>query len=400
MTDEHDGGRVKHGKVVAVAGAALLSSTVVLVVIGAVFLFGGGGFGRIVWGLPGVQGLWALGFSVAGYPITRRHPANPVGWCLMVAGVAAGLMLLGLGIGVDTAAADLVGLELWLVNAWVVSVGALSSAVVLFPSGSPPSRRWRTQLVVLWGSGILIYFQDLYEASEFAGPLGWLDQIAVPVDIVFQLSLVAGFFSLLARWRRSGLVERVQLKWVAYSVALIGTTGLVVDPGIANLASAWYPSGTVVLSIVILAVPVTIGVAMLRYRLYDIDVVINRTLVYGALTGSLVLVYLGSVVGLQYAFRAFTSGTSQLAIVASTLLIAALFNPLRRRLQDFIDRLFYRGKYDAQKTLEAFGARLRDETDVEALGDDLVMVARETVQPVHVSLWLREPERRSREANE
>jgi hypothetical protein len=146
--------------------------------------------------------------------------------------------------------------------------------------------------------------------------------------------------------------------------------------------------------------PVAAGTAILRYRLYDIDVVINRTLVYGTLTGSLILVYVGSVVGLQYAFRAFTSGSSQLAIVASTLLIAALFNPLRRRLQDFIDRLFYRNKYDARETLEAFNARLRDETDLERLNGDLVSVVRDTVQPVHVSLWLREPEQRIRETVE
>jgi len=394
MTDEHDGRRAEHGRAFAVAGVALLSLTIVLVVIGAVPLFGGGISGRIAWGLPGVTGLWALGFSVAGYPITRRHPTNPVGWCSMVAGVAAGVNFLGIGL---SDAADSGGFALWMVSAWVISMGALCSVIVFFPSGSPPSRWWWAQLGVLWGSGVLAYFADTYETIGSTRLPEWLDPLAAPAATVFQFSLVAGFFSLLVRWRRSGPLERQQLKWVAYSVALVGMTALVVETIISNLAPVYYLPGTFLLSIVILAVPVTIGVAMLRYRLYDIDVVINRTLVYGALTGSLILVYVGSVVGLQYTFRAFTSGNSQLAIVASTLLIAALFNPLRRRLQDVVDRRFYRSKYDARKTLEAFSARLRDETDVEALGDDLVAVTRNTVQPAHVSMWLRDPERKSGE---
>jgi len=134
---------------------------------------------------------------------------------------------------------------------------------------------------------------------------------------------------------------------------------------------------------------ISIVVAVLRYRLYDIDLIINRTLVYGALTALLVVVYVGSVVSLQAALRALTGQASQLAIVASTLLIAALFNPLRHRLQAFIDRRFYRSRYDAAKTLQAFSAKLRDETDLEVLDDDLVRVVQETMQPAHVTLWLR-----------
>jgi hypothetical protein len=136
---------------------------------------------------------------------------------------------------------------------------------------------------------------------------------------------------------------------------------------------------------------VAVGIAVLRYRLYDIDIIINRTLVYGSLTAMLVVLYLGGVVTMQAIFRALyrQEQQPQLAVVVSTLAIATLFNPLRRRIQSFIDRRFYRSKYDARKTLEAFSVRLRDETDLDALNDDLVGVVRDTMQPAHVSLWLR-----------
>jgi hypothetical protein len=133
------------------------------------------------------------------------------------------------------------------------------------------------------------------------------------------------------------------------------------------------------------------GIAILRYRLYEIDLIINRTLVYGALTATLAVVYFVDIVVFQEVFRALTGQTSQLAIVASTLMIAALFNPLRRRLQAFIDSRFYRRTYDARKVLEAFGSRLRDQTDLEKLCEDLAEVVDETMQPSHISLWLRFP---------
>ena len=140
---------------------------------------------------------------------------------------------------------------------------------------------------------------------------------------------------------------------------------------------------------VVIGLPVAIEIAVLRYRLYDIDLVINRTLVYGSLTVALALVYFGSVVGLQRLLSPVVGDSNQFAVVASTLLIAALFGPLRRKVQSFIDRRFYRRKYDARRTLEDFSAKLRDETDLEKLGDDLVRIVRETVQPAHASLWLR-----------
>jgi hypothetical protein len=139
----------------------------------------------------------------------------------------------------------------------------------------------------------------------------------------------------------------------------------------------------------ILGVPTAVGIAMLRYRLYGIDILINRTLVYGTLTAMLVVVYFGGIVVMQRFFVLLTGEKSTLAVVASTLLIAALFTPLRRRIQSFIDKRFYRRKYDAAKTLETFSIKLKDETDLGALGDNLVGVVRETMQPAHVSQWLR-----------
>jgi hypothetical protein len=172
-------------------------------------------------------------------------------------------------------------------------------------------------------------------------------------------------------------------------VVLLG--GAVLTGAISDATGTrWLGTSSFVLSMVgLVSLPIAVGIAILRYRLYDIDLVINRTLVYGPLTAMLILVYLGGLVSLQYAFRALTGQESQIAIVASTLAIAALFNPLRRRVQSFVDRRFYRRKYDAAKTLTAFNARLREETELSTLSDDVTSVVRETMQPAHVSLWLR-----------
>jgi ADP-ribosylglycohydrolase len=182
-------------------------------------------------------------------------------------------------------------------------------------------------------------------------------------------------------------VERQQIKRLAYGGAVVvGTTLL------ASLIGIWSATVSIaVINLALLTLPVFTGIAIVRYMLYDIDLIINRTLVYGSLTGTLALVYSGGVATVQAIFRALTGQQEQpqLAIVVSTLVISALFNPLRHRIQSLIDRRFYRRKYDARKTLEAFSTKLRDETDLEALNNDLVGVVRETMQPAHVSLWLR-----------
>lgn len=186
---------------------------------------------------------------------------------------------------------------------------------------------------------------------------------------------------MVVRFRRSRGIERQQMKWFLYAAAPI-----LLFPVLDHLPG---PLSGVVFGVVLIGMPTAIGIAVLKYRLYDIDVIINRTLVYGVLTASLAVVYLGGVVLLQALFRTLTGQESQFAVVASTLAIAALFGPLRRRVQELIDRRFYRRKYDAAKTLEDFSTRLRDETDLDWLEDNLVGVVRESMQPTHVSLWLR-----------
>jgi len=202
---------------------------------------------------------------------------------------------------------------------------------------------------------------------------------------------VAAALAVLLRLHRAIGVERQQIKWFAYAAAanISGQICAYIIPGVID-TPLWFERAGFALNIATIpAIPVSIGIAILRYRLYEIDALINRTLVYGSLTATLIALYFGGTVLLQRVFVALTGEKSTLAVVASTLVIAALFNPLRHRIQSFIDRRFYRRKYDARKTLEAFSAKLRNETNLAALNDDLVGVVRETMQPEHVSLWLR-----------
>jgi hypothetical protein len=256
----------------------------------------------------------------------------------------------------------------------------------LFPSGTFVPR-WTRWVALCW-----VLFLGSWNFTPF-GPTTW------PLPI-FNLSILVlwGSFPVaqLYRYARvSDAFERQQTKWVVYGVAVavagvlatIFTVGAAVDLRPEEVGKRML--SMLLMDAFMLALPISIGIAVLRSRLFDIDVVINRTLVYGPLTAMLAALYFGGVVVLQQLFVGLTGERSTLAIVASTLLIAALFNPLRRRIQGFIDRRFYRRKYDARKTLESFSVRLRDETDLGTLNDELVGTIRETMQPAHVSLWLR-----------
>jgi len=261
----------------------------------------------------------------------------------------------------------------------------------LFPSGRFVPR-WTRWLAVAYLTALVpvLFFPH--------SPLDWANRFDIEVYPLGIAPFYVGFVAAqIYRYARvSGPAERRQTKWVVFGVA-VAFGGLI---GVLLSANLFWPieEGTITYSLLalwavvygfMLLIPLSIGVAILRSGLWDIDVVINRTLVYGSLTATLAAIYFGGVAAAQAIFRVLTGQESQLAVVVSTLAIAALFIPLRRRIQSFIDRRFYRRKYDARKTLEAFSAKLRDETDLDTLSEDLVGVVRETMQPAHISLWLR-----------
>jgi uncharacterized membrane protein YhdT len=285
-----------------------------------------------------------------------------------------------------------------------IMIGLQVFPLLLFPTGRLPSKRWR------WLARLTVAFvlvAVIFAALSPGALMGVLGPIRNPFGIegfsnvyykvvLYTMAPVlfgAAALSLFVRLHRAIGVERQQIKWIVYAAAasVSSTTLAYTIPGVID-TPLWFERAGFALNIAFIpAIPISIGIAILRHRLYDIDIIINRTLVYGSLTATLVAVYFGGIVLLQRLFVALTGHEEQpqLAIVVSTLAIAALFQPLRRRIQSFIDRSFYRRKYDARKTLEAFSATLRDETDLEALNEELVGVIRATIQPAHVSLWLR-----------
>jgi hypothetical protein len=240
------------------------------------------------------------------------------------------------------------------------------------------------------GPGELDHFESVKNPFAIESADALLEQIANVGLVLGFATLLASASSLVLRFRRSRGLERQQLKWVAAAAAL-PAAGLVSGPAlfwwIPAIEGVWEP----VFLLVLAAIPITAGIAILRYRLYDIDLIVRRTLVYGVLTASLAGLYFAIVIALQQVFSGFAGG-SDLAIAGSTLAVAALFRPARRRIQELVDRRFYRRKVDAQRTLEAFSARLRREIDLDSLSAELRAVVRETMQPAHVSTWLRTPE--------
>jgi hypothetical protein len=332
--------------------------------------------------------------------IASRRPDNAIGWIFLTIGMAVGLLLPATEyayLGLVDSPGNWPGARLaaWLAEwLWFPALSLIPTlTLLLFPDGRPPSRRW-TWLVWL-SSGLIAticaasMFQDRlnedgYSVANPVGFLPWADG-EEELDWLFLLIfpvMVLCFLSLFVRFRRASTEQRQQLK-----LLLLGSSVF----GIAVISGDTFDLPEVIFPLTLWMVPGAIGVAILKYRLYDIDLIINRTLVYVTLTGILVLCYLGTVFILQELLTGITE-ESDLAVAGSTLAVAALFRPLRSRVQGFIDQRFYRRRYDARQTLESFSARLRDDVDLDHMAADLTRVVSETVQPAHVSVWLRSNE--------
>ena len=347
-----------------------------------------------------------LGFTALGLLVVSRRPGNPVGW--IITGVSLLAVISGFmqsyaiySLYTDPGGLPGGGTMAWLSTLVFIPVlfAAPAMLFLLFPDGSLPGRRWR---LVFWltilatcstmaGAALNPAMNDA-PFKGVASPLG-LDTPRALYETLANFgwpgmaaSLILAAVAMILRLRRSRGVERQQLKWIAAAAAVLPLSSAI---GVFAYYFGYETFGGIFTTFAFVPIIFAAGYPVLRYRLYDIDFIINRALVYGVLTVSLVLVYLGGVVSLQYVFRTLAGGGSQLAIVVSTLAIAALFNPLRRRIQTTIDRRFYRKKYDARRVLDAFSLSLRDERHLEPLVAETLAVVRETVQPSSVSVWLR-----------
>jgi hypothetical protein len=341
--------------------------------------------------------IFVLVFATVGALVATRRPRNPIGWILLSAGVAyeIGGMSVASAEGGGTGSWDT--LMAWVGSwVWMAAIGPVGTfGLLLFPSGRLPSARWRP---VAWlsGAGLAALICGLalepgrFDDTAIENPLGfdavpWLPgALSAAGAIALVCGLLGSIASLRARYASARLDERQQLKWLLFAATLVAA-GVAITVPIESFADpSWSDLANAITTLTVASVPIAMGIAILRHRLYDVDVVINRTLVYGALTVTLGAAYLGSVLLVGLAV-----GKSGFAVAVSTLAVAALFRPARERIQGAVDRRFYRRRYDAALTLEAFGTRLRDEIDLEALGADLRGVVRETVQPASVTLWLR-----------
>ncbi|GAC1489462.1 MAG: hypothetical protein NVS1B1_06550 [Candidatus Limnocylindrales bacterium] len=354
------------------------------------------------WGFRGYTDLTAPAFATAGLLIVRRLPGNAVGWLLLVAGVASGfggfvqeyaIRAVIIAPGSLPGAVPLAWIASW---SFAFTAGPMLMLMPqLFPTGRPLGRRW-VPLVWVGAAFIPIAFflfglkpGPLENATFIDNPLsldgGAADiqsALRVPLSAVMALTALASGAALAVRFRRARGVEREQLKWVASSAAF---NALAFG---AMIASNTSKPAQVLMVAALTSMPVAIGIAITRYRLYDIDVLINRALVYGPTTGSVAVAFFAGIVVLQALLRPLTSG-SEVAVAVSTLISVALFQPLRQRVQDAVDRRFYRSRYDAARTLDTFSLRLRDQVALDAVRSDLLEAVRETVQPAHAALWLR-----------
>jgi hypothetical protein len=350
---------------------------------------------------------WALPvlFSVLAALIISRQPRNRVGWLLMLPALVTAVSPQGFLATPPETLTPGRWLLLWFdTGSWILVIFPVFLIPLHFPTGRPPSARWNWinwLAIGMWAVFmVLVAFDDTIGPLNYTwrlpNPIGFIpfEEVEGPFLIIWGIGLVtvvlASVVSLFVRYRRARADERQQIKWLLYAgavFAVVYSTLLIVNSGVGDDSIRGWTNLLLVLSI--LAFPVAIAIAILRYQLFDIDVIIRKTLVYAALTGLLALVYLGSVVLLQSIVEAVSGQESAISIVVSTLIIAALFAPLRRRIQGFIDRRFYRRKYDAVQTLTQFSRTARQEVELEALTAELLRVIQDTMQPDLVSLWLK-----------
>jgi hypothetical protein len=345
--------------------------------------------------------LLSVVFPAVGALIASRHPRNPIGWMLIAFGLmqvlTGGLTYGRWGLLVASTTPPLVAEAMWLGNwIWAPSLTLLGVFLpLLLPTGSLPSRRWRP---VVWVAGlatavsvgavaVALWPKRGLPLLEPTIELGWAEAVFAAGVGVVALCALAAVASLVMRFRHADGGERQQLKWVGFGagVAVAGIVAAFVDPLWSGLSLALVFSA-------MLALPAAIGVAVLRYRLYEIDRIISRTVSYGLVTGVLAALYVGGVF-LLTPLVAGVGGGSELAVAAATLAVAAAFGPVRRRVQAAVDRRFNRARYDARRTVEEFAYRLRDEVDLDLLAASVREVARSTIQPTRVSIWF--PEERS-----
>jgi hypothetical protein len=364
--------------------------------------------------------LLLLAFPVTGLAIATRRPATPIGWLLLAIGLGWGVLLATeayADYGLSAHPGTLPGAEVAAAMSqavWAVPVGLLGTFLLLvFPDGHLLGPRWRwvaraaaaliaaTVGVSLFKPGGMTdagypHVENPLGIDRLAGVMSVLQFIVLPLALTMAISAA----SVVVRYRRSAAIERQQIKWLAAAA----TTAMVLYPvglaasGLFGTTSGSEPVWQIVTENLFLAsfalIPISIGVAVLRYRLYEIDVIIRRTLVYAALVGCLAALYFAGVFGIQAAVRSVSGQSGTLAVTVSTLLVAAAFQPLRMRIQRAVDHRFYRGRYDAARTLESFSGRLRERVDIETVSVEVLDVVRDTMRPAHATLWIRpvEPE--------
>jgi hypothetical protein len=354
---------------------------------------------------------FVLSFSTVGVLIVARHPRNPIGWLLSAC--AVGYALAGLteayaryGLGTRPSVFPGVTLAAWAAS-WMFLTGAGPAAtflLLLFPTGRPPSRRWRAVgwlaavgMIVIVVSTALAPGQISGDRQAPANPVGIpggeraLSVAGTVGGVALSAAILGSIVSLIVRFRRAPLVERQQLKWLSYAAVLVGVAAVFGLLLVAVWGSTALTSNlsNAVLTGALVGVPVAVGIAILRYRLYDIDRIISRTLSYALLTVVLGLGYAGVVLVLGQLSGGVTGNLPSWAVAGATLAVTALVQPARRRIQQAVDRRFNRRRYNAVKTIDAFSARLREEIDLDTLSAELLAVVDQTMQPTRVSLWLR-----------